>query len=94
MGGDIHTAAGHGPTSSFGDSPLAAFRHAVGLSQAEVATRWDFAGLGFLDEAIQVQTEAVAVCDPGWGKASKPLRLVGLHQRAVTLSLGLELRRR
>ena len=25
----------------FGDSPLAAFRHAVGLSQAEVAARWD-----------------------------------------------------
>jgi hypothetical protein len=25
----------------FGDSPLAAFRHAAGLSQAEVATRWD-----------------------------------------------------
>lgn len=24
----------------FGDSPLAAFRHALGLSQAEVATRW------------------------------------------------------
>lgn len=25
----------------FGDSPLAAFRHAVGMSQAEVAARWD-----------------------------------------------------
>lgn len=25
----------------FGDSPLAAFRHALGLSQAEVAARWD-----------------------------------------------------
>jgi hypothetical protein len=25
----------------FGDSPLAAFRHALGLSQADVAARWD-----------------------------------------------------
>ena len=44
--------------------------------------QFHLAGLGFLDEAIQVQTEAVAVSDPGSGKASKLLALVKLHRHA------------
>jgi hypothetical protein len=44
--------------------------------------QFHLAQLGFLDEAIQVHTEAIAVCDPGWGKASKLLRLVKLHRQA------------
>jgi hypothetical protein len=40
------------------------------------------AGLGFLDEAIPVQVEAVAITEPGWGKASALLRLIKLHRWA------------
>ncbi|MGH3888049.1 MAG: hypothetical protein ACRDSZ_16065 [Pseudonocardiaceae bacterium] len=41
------TCSGASPASveeiqrRFGDGPLAAFRHALGLSQADVAARWD-----------------------------------------------------
>jgi hypothetical protein len=44
--------------------------------------QFHLAGLGFLDEAIQVQTEAVAISGPGWGKASNLLALVKLHRQA------------
>ncbi len=44
--------------------------------------QFHLAGLGFLDEAILVQTEAVAISGPGWGKASKLLALVKLHRHA------------
>lgn len=43
--------------------------------------QFHLAGLGFLDEAIQVQTEAVAISS-GSGKASKLLTLVKLHRHA------------
>jgi hypothetical protein len=44
--------------------------------------QFHLAGLGFLDEAIQVQTEAIAISSPGSGKASKLLALVKLHRHA------------
>jgi hypothetical protein len=44
--------------------------------------QFHLAELGFLDEAIRVQTEAVALREPGWGKASSLLRLVKLHRHA------------
>ncbi|MGH3800148.1 MAG: hypothetical protein ACRDTD_08480, partial [Pseudonocardiaceae bacterium] len=43
----------------FGDSPLAAFRHALGLSQAEVAARWD-AICALRGEAIMTGTRISA----------------------------------
>lgn len=43
----------------FGDSPLAAFRHALGLSQAEIATRWD-AICALRGEAIMTGTRISA----------------------------------
>lgn len=43
--------------------------------------QFHLAGLGFLDEAIQAQTEAVAI-STGSGKASKLLTLVKLHRHA------------
>ncbi len=44
--------------------------------------RFHLAGLGFLDEAIEVQKEAVALAEPGWKKASTLLALVELQRRS------------
>jgi hypothetical protein len=43
--------------------------------------QFHLAQLGFLDEAIQVQVEAVAIADPGWDKASRLLALIRLHRQ-------------
>ncbi|MEU8088880.1 hypothetical protein AB0B57_35345 [Micromonospora sp. NPDC049101] len=44
--------------------------------------QFGLAHLGFLDEAIDVQTEAVAVCEAGSGKAGALLTLIRLHRTA------------
>jgi hypothetical protein len=44
--------------------------------------QFHLAELGCLAEAIEIQTEAVAICEPGWHKASSLLRLFDLHRQA------------
>ncbi|MEU4473655.1 hypothetical protein [Micromonospora sp. NPDC023888] len=44
--------------------------------------RFHLAQLGFLDDAIDVQSEAVTVAEAGFGKASALLGLIQLHRRA------------
>jgi hypothetical protein len=46
------------------------------------SVQFHLAGLGFLDEAIQFQVEAVAITEPGSGKASALLGLIKLHRQA------------
>jgi hypothetical protein len=44
--------------------------------------QFHLAELGFLAEAIEIQTEAATVREPGWPKASSLLRLFDLHRQA------------
>lgn len=44
------------------------------------------AGLDYLDDAIEIATQAVALREPGWDRASGLLALAALHRRAGHLT--------